>query len=259
MYKRIDFTPDSRVANNILSRLAQCDKQTIKRLYRLGFLRNPHRALGSTSIIVDGLEEYAKATNSPLRAFFFDSDDFVATTYTARDAFVLNYLNRCNEKELELIFGIMQKMFPCKVFYTAKDYDNYRHRLTALFNRFPYGILRAIPKEDEPKENFVLPPYKKVSDELLPELQRFNRGHRSFNFAFSADVLPDMATYVGVSLHWIFDFKAPLFCLYQTGDLIFDYYTLMQPEEQQEFIDFLIGGVKYRIKQLSDSFFVPFP
>ncbi len=252
MYKRIEFIPGSFIAGNILSRLKLCDRKTIISLFNKGQLRNSQKAVSNFSLLANCLDVYAEITNSSLRYFFFGEEEkWKLPTYTEYDEFVLSYLDFCTEKELEDLFDVIQKLFPNAFYHSVGDYDNFRVRTSALINRLPWGALRNIPMDDAEKQDFVLPSYKKVSDLLLPELQRFIRGHRCCHFAFQIDLMPDIATYIGVSLHWIFDLKGALFCRYPIGDQIFDYYTIMQPEEQKMFVNFLAGCLKFRMHKIS--------
>jgi hypothetical protein len=254
MSKRVDFFPDSPITDRVLSKMSLCPQYTLNQLARENLLRNPQKALNYYSFIMDGLEAYADASNSSLHYFLF-GDAPVQTTYTENDAVVLRFLNEfCTEQQLKQVFDIVQKMYPNSFYYTANEFASYRHRISTLINRLPWGTLRTIPLEPESSSEFILPAYKKVSDLLLSELQRFIRGHRCYDFAFHTDVLPDLATYLGVSLHWILNFKKPLFCTTAIGDAIFDYYTLMQPDEQQEFCSFISNGVQYHISKLSAMF-----
>lgn len=254
MSKRVDFSPDSPITNRIISNMQLCDRQTVYELARKKLLRDPKKPFSHYSFVVEGFDAYASATNSSLHYLIF-GDAFVSPSYTENDALVLRFLNEfCTDRQLKQIFEIIQKMYPNSFYYTADNFSNHRQRISTLINRLPWGTLRTIPAESEAAEDFILPPYKKVSDILLPELQRFIRGHRSYDFAFQFDALPDIATYLGVSLHWVLNLKGPLFCRNPIGDMIFDYYTLMQPEEQQDFCAFISSGVQFHINTLSKMF-----
>ena len=218
-----DFA-DGFIADNILSGLRRCETATLTRLKNEGFIipMAIYPAIDNRSLQYKGIEAYADVTGLPLSYFFFGTYTAPTPTYTPFDGMVIALLNAMSDDQLLTMKQVCVDFFPNPT--VSFDAINPNERFVQLLKRLPYGM-----RVDSP-----IAPYKNVTNDIRPALSRnANDGIKWF----PSELLPDLATYVGVSLHWIFGFsKYPLFCRTLIADQVFSHYTLLQPEQWGEFI-----------------------
>lgn len=223
----LPFVPDFAdgfIADNILRGLRQCETATLIRLKNEGFIipMSIYPAIDNRSLQYKGIEVYADITGLPLSYFFFGTNTAPAPTYTPFDKMVIALLNAMSDDQLLAMKQACVDFFPNPtVFFDA---TNPNERFIQLLKRLPHGM----------RVDYPIAPYKKVTNDVRPALSRHvNDGIKWF----PSELFPDLATYVGVSLHWIFGFaKYPLFCKSLIADQIFSHYTLLQPKQWGEFI-----------------------
>ena len=139
----------------------------------------------------------------------------------------------------------IRDVFPNKM--SVPDPDESAHeRYVSLFNRLSHGTISAAGNTANKQERLELVP------QVVNELNRFCASHYSNKFSFACGYWTDLAIYFGVSLHWIFDLKVPMYCKNQIADCIFVHYSLMQPHEQTVFIRLLSRTMQFKIDQLSE-------
>jgi len=103
-----------------------------------------------------------------------------------------------------------------------------------LISAWPPGALTDTAHMLEKSED----PIEKV---VYCELARYRASHHSAKFAFSSNAWIALSSYMRISLHWLFQLKRPLYCHTQLADDLFDYYTLLDPKQQECFYRCLTG------------------
>lgn len=246
----VDVNPGP-VAENFLKALRNCNYQTLSRLARKSFLKvnDQFPALTYTSILYEGIEAYAKAANTPLCFFFFGELKPPIPQYTPFDSFVITTLNQLSQEQLAALNECVYQFFPNPIFELSEI--DYRKRVLALMQR-------RLPSKRAPDE-VVFAPYKDLDPTLIKAyLEEYARSHYNW---IKLDTVIDVATYLGVSLHWILNLKkVPLFCNNVLADQIFSYYTLLPVQQRDQFVYLLwqcinvdcvhdympcMGGVQY--------------
>lgn len=231
MRTRYDFA-DGFVTENILSALSLCSAETIIKMFRNGDLRQQSTFLLSyKSIIPNSLGAYSQVTGIPVRDFFYGSNSSIVPTYTANDQFVIATLDSLPSRELDNLAAFVASLFPNDLVSMT---GNPSAKLLAFYGCRTYPTRAFEEKVD------VTFGYKQYRVDIKPELLRFSKSHYSKLFMFHSDYLADMATFFGVSLHWVFNMKCPMFCQTNTADDLFDRYTLMTEEQQHLFCEILI-------------------
>lgn len=218
-----DFS-DGFIADNILRGLRRCEAATLLRLKKDGFIipMAIYPALDNRSLLYKGIEVYADVTGLPLSYFFFGTNTAPTPTYTPFDRMVIALLDAMSDNQLRAMKLACDDFFPNLM--VAFEATNPNKRLIQLLKQIPYGM----------RLDFPIAPYKKITKDIRSALSRNSNDGIKW---FPSELFPDLATYVGVSLHWIFGFsKHPLFCKTLIADQIFSHYTLLQPEQWGEFI-----------------------
>lgn len=236
----VDFL-EGDISNRLIAMLQACDANTIADLKKNGFLRLSRYDYTITckSLISEHLAEYAAATGYSIHDIFYGIGSPIQTAYSENDELVLFFLNSLNEAQLHNLLHFLKTAYPNQLFYVGRDLRPSR-KFRELLLRLPRGALRF-----KGNSFFDVPDSSKLSDLTKNEFQRYASVHSSIRLVFKTDCWPELADYIGVSLHWIWNMKGPLYCNKQIGDEVFDYYTLMQPEEKTAFVDFM----KYYVQE----------
>ena len=225
----VDLNPGP-VADNFLNALLNCSKKTLLQLTKQNYLRTDENfpVLSNRSICYEGLEAYVRASNLPLCYFFFGTDVPPVTHYTPFDNYVIAQINKMSVPELQTIKAAMYLFFPNPIFDLEET--DYRHRTIAL-------MLHRLPREKIP-EQVEIEPYKNLDATIIQEyLVRYGKKHFGW---VKLDTANEIATFLGVSLHWILNLKTTnLFCSHFLGDQIFSYYTLLPIQQRGQFLQFL--------------------
>lgn len=248
MQIRYDFSPNVGITDRILASLRNCSSAELIKLANAGKIRMKDFILTERSISAEHLEDYAKNTNASLLYYFYGVNSIVPK-YTPYDGYVISYLNSRSPAELKALKDHLLAIFPNNFYKASPVAENNRNRLGLVLRRMPKGTFLF-----ESFDDIGIPAYKNLNDSIVPELLRFKNSHYTPLFTFHCKYWVDLATFAGVSLHWLFYLKSPLFCTTQLGDEVFDYYTLMQPSQQEQFIKLILVSVKYQIDNLSKTF-----
>lgn len=172
------------------------------------------------------IENYVDVTGFPLCYYFFHSPTPVTPTYTPYDKIIIEHLNALPEYKLEKLKNAVRGCMNNPLLSMTDTSPN--KRLSFLLNRGVYGEARTP----------VIPEYKKFSGDIQQYIYKF-----SYRYArnFPVDIFEDVATYAGVSLYWIFNFKRhPLFCDTAIADEVFALYTLLEQNQWPLFMRMLL-------------------
>lgn len=218
------------VADNFLNALRSCSKKTLIQLAKQKYLHTDDAlpVLSYRSVCYEGLEAYVRATHLPLCYFFFGTDVPPVTHYTPFDNYVIAQLNKLSIPELQTLKEALYLFFPNPIFDLEET--DYRHRTIAL-------LLHRLPREKIP-EQVKIEPFKNLDATVIQEyLLRYGKKHFGW---VKLDTANEIATFLGVSLHWILNLKTTsLFCSTPLGDQIFSYYTLLPIQQRGQFLYFL--------------------
>ena len=217
-----DFDEASMIGARFLQHLRYCSNDTIK-TFRKEF-SFPIATMSDLRFL--DIENYVDATGFPLCFYFFNTLMPPVPTYTPYDGIIINHLNALPKNRLEKLKKAVMGCFNNPLISLSEPDPT--NRITILLDRGQYGdALRP-----------VIPEYKKISDDIYQHLYNYSYLHYQ---VFPADAYVDLATYTGVSLHWIFNFrKYPLFCNTVIADEIFSYYTLLEQDQWPFFMQMLL-------------------
>lgn len=223
---------DGFVSDNIIEALSFLSGDAVVLLFQKNILRqHPSLLLTYKSLKSESIGNYSEITNVPVLDFFYGSNSTIVPTYTPNDPFVIAALDSLPARELDNLAAFVADLFP-------NDLVNYNEypsaNLIALYRK------RSLPTRAYKEDVDITFGYKQYRLDIKPELLRFANSHYSKAFIFHSDYLADIATYFGVSLHWVFHMKHPVFCQTNTADEIFDRYTLMSVEQQALFCSLLV-------------------
>ena len=232
------FVPDlidGDIAKNILKALQNCPPSEIVKLKNSGAFatKKDNFTLNYRMLKYHSLELYAEKTGMPLCYFFFGTVMPPVPTYTPYDGKLIPLLNSMSDQQLEKLYQFMFDFFYNPLF--SLETNNPDKKLFALLSR--------ARNSSKASEAFS---FRKITRDLTPDLNRYAASHYASTFAFVSDNIPDLATYTGASLHWIFDFKKlPLFCRSWMADRVFSLYTLLMPEQWEQFerlVEYILCG-----------------
>lgn len=222
----VDISPGP-VADNFLAALRNCPHKKLNQLAAQNKLKiyDSFPSLTYRSIRYEGLESYVKATRLPLCFFFFGKHTPPTPRYTPFDKFVITHLNDMSTLELSVFKECMIAFFPNPLF--ALEETEYRKRTKIA--------MKHILPEIWDGKNVTFDAYKHLDAQVLrDQLNRFEKRNLSW---IKMDTLIDIATYLGVSLHWLLNIQEyPLFCNTVLADQLFSYYTLLPPHQRKQFL-----------------------
>lgn len=222
------------IAERIIDAIYGLSHGAVKDLERKGYLLfrlADAQTLSSRSLRYHAISEYVKVTGRPACYFFFGSEEPVTPCYTQHDAEVIRLINQIPEEKMGIITRRLFDFFPNDTF--TFDGAHVNSRLRKCLSRMG-GALNILRMD----------PWKTYHTDAASELERYKNAHLSKTFLFDTEIIPDIATHCGVSLHWLFALSVPLFCKSQEADNLFDYYTLLFPDEQKAFLDCLRYGLR---------------
>ena len=233
---KIDFS-DGYFSDNIIAALHKCPAKVWLGLKAKGLLRfnNTDYVLSHTSFTMEGLDEYAEAAGCRVADFVFTDGYEQRLIYTAEDSFVLAALDQgFTDTELQRLSEWISRIYPNQIY--DSDVKRVPSRLQLVLSLLPYGSLSANRKLQSPLGQSVI-----QQERVAKELERFRKTGYGASVVLDSNIYPDLAMLSGVSLHWILNLKTPLYCKTQIAEEIFDRYTLMQPHEQVQFLNYLEG------------------
>lgn len=153
-------------------------------------------------------------------------DQICENLYTEQDAFVLEFINLLNKNQQRCLYDVLRQIYPKDIFETLKG-QRINHKIFSLFSLLPYGHVTRIAKRDA-----TIPRFDKLTNDALTQVERISRG-RNDDIVIPTDTIPSLASFLGISLHFMLDLEVPLYSKTQEGDLIFDYYTLLSPAQRE--------------------------
>lgn len=230
--------------NRILKSLRDCDYETLAELKKEKKIKHSDTLLLSNKVLrMDEIECYSDSSGCSLRYFFYGNDR-VETTYTVNDLFVQRVLNLLSDDALSKL------LFYIKSFFENDKYnctiERVSYRLTYLMKYITEVPSESAIASQEAMGKKFTPDEKEL---LIADFERYNKVHRSVNFCFNSEASIAWATFLGVSVHWIYHLKKPLYCTSELAEQIFDCYTLMSKEQQDMFVMLL----KEILSKLADS------
>lgn len=228
------FAPDMKegaVTGRILQALRTCEEPVIKSFIAEGKLRTFNRTpiLVSKGLKLAALDAYAEAARTPLCFFFYGTLTPPVPGYTENDASVITMLNSLPERLLTKLIWAVHNVYDNTLI--RMDAETLNERLIpVIVNRFSFSERRLYQFSE-----------RQAREEVIEELVQFDQHHRYPLFRFQTDLLPEIAAYLGVSLHWLLNIQStPMFCRSHLADTVFDYYTLLEPRVQRSFLELLI-------------------
>lgn len=244
-----DFDPNHPLTSRLLTALWTCDAETIQEMKSKGMLRKKYD-LAPAALVSEYLEDYAKICNTSLRRIIYGSTYSVNPNCTPNDALILDLIDTLSEQELDFFFAHLQAVYPNAYFYDVKESESHNQRIYNLLARLPYGAMQITETADG---RYVAPNGKEISKALYMQMTNFIRVHRAPTFHFNCAVWTELASFLGVSLHWLFQFEMPLYCKTVTGDRCFSYYTLLQPWQQERIVDMAFAILESRVSKYTNQ------
>lgn len=220
-----DFLPGP-IADNIIHALQKCSAAKLLAMERDGVLRIKDNSLSPYSLIAAGLSRYSLESNVPARLFFYPNGNL--PNYTGYDREVISVLNTIDIRALHHLEELIERLWPNEFFHLT---DVPYAKLMRVFLRKEH--LREVYYSDNLEERF--PEQMDLLQRIMPVMEKIKKCRYSTRVRIDSNLLPDVAEFFGVSLHWVYEMEVPLFCTTQSAELIFDRYTLMQPHEQEMF------------------------
>lgn len=221
-----DFV-DGFVSDNILRGLQLCSRSTITELKKKKLLLPNAKfpTITCASLTYKGIEEYADITGLSLSYFFFGQHEPPTPTYTPIDGKVISLLNTFNEQQLDAALTAVELFFSNNI--AAYKETDPNKRFIRCLTRLPRATRLCHP----------ILPHQVIENDIHSVLQyRYSLSKGKNIRWFPTDLFPDLATYVRVSLHWIFGFeKHPLFCKNVKADKLFSYFTLLPEAQYNQF------------------------
>lgn len=238
----LDF-PDGPVTDRVISILLEQDAKTINHLIKTNKLRfyKPGSPITNKNLLCEYLGDYVAGSGYSLQDVLFGFGVKAKPNYTDNDALVIRLLNFIPDHILDRLFISIQEFFPNAFFHELSAEKKISKRIYMLFSRLP--------------RNGFSKKLSTVTSDLPAafheDVERFYKVHRSVFFVFNSNYSLEYAQVFGVSLHWLWNPSLPLYTDSLIADRIFDYYTLMQPNEQKEFALFLLHYVEQEKNKLS--------
>ena len=232
MEKVFMFNPGP-LSDNIMKVLLKCDPAVIQELKEQdAFLLEDGRfSLSPFRLKITALDAYARAAHVPMYKLLFGSDHRVMPTYTPNDAALISILSFPKEDALRELLGYMRANYFTSA-YDRKDLYTMRLRLRYLYVEHPK------PKEDEAGDGSFVKQYQHPLEDIKADIARYLSFRYIQQFHINESLLLDLATYYGVSAHWLLRLDEPLYCDNAIAEEIFDRYTLLPEKEQIAFVQF---------------------
>lgn len=227
-----DFTV-GEISNRVIAALKCCPAVPFLGLLKEGHLnlQKDHYSVTLDSIQVPSLGAYCRATGISAYEFLYGNEAF-HNLYSDYDESVIVFINFLDTPQQIEMLRQLKKLYPKNV-YERLNGKRVSHRLNELLSLLPYGYLSRIASRDS-----TVPRYEYLSEPALDYLAWYFK-NRSPTCVYPFDVVPSVASFLGVSLHLILDLDAPLYCETQEGDLLFDWYTLLNDEQKETFRNIL--------------------
>lgn len=219
---------DGPIADRILRELRHLSARDLLDMSAKGDIQlySSNYELSYKSLKLSKLEQYATATGTPVINFLFD-DIPLHTYYTPNDDTVLNFLKRLNVYNARKYLALFTSLFENPLLKLSGTPCN--KLLEVIHHRKNGEKMFAL-------DPFEVPEYKVLSKDILPELTRWrNSGRQTSKFNIHSEYLTDLATFYGVSVHWLLNLTMPFYCSNREADRIFDLYTLLTASEQELF------------------------
>ena len=228
--KDITYGP---IADRVVTALNNCPAAEFLRLYRNGCfnLTNDNYFVTVPSLKIDCMNEYIKASGVSAYQLLF-GDEIYENAYTENDTFVISALDMMPAQDQERLLQDIREVFP-KQLPNKLQGMRISHKIMHLFSLLPYGWLSGIAKGDQ-----TIPGYDKLSEDARAHIARFHTT-RSETVVYPLDIIPSVASFLGISLHLIMELDVPLYCKTNEGDILFDWYTLMTPGQKETFLNYL--------------------
>lgn len=235
-----------RIADRIIGALQNCEAAEFIRLVKESHLRlSPgDYVVTLSSLKFNSISAYSEATKVSSYYFLY-GNEVLRNHYTKQDDLVISFINSLSLQQKEDILKYLRQMYPKNAFDDMKGM-RISQKILYLVCLLPYGYLSRIAEEDE-----TVPRYEYLTEEAKYQIQRI-RTTRAKTMVFPTDAIPSLASFLGVSLHLLFDLTVPLYCNTQEGDLLFDYFTLLTDEEKQTFYELIIIKKETEMERLSD-------
>lgn len=217
---------DGEIARRITQKLRNLTAAEIFELHDAGYLtlKRSDYKISYESLVRTGLEAYAKACHTSVRYFLYGTEEKVIPTFTPYDGAVIRFVDSLSDSQQQAFYNLIIELYHNPYYGPFNIIPS--QWIVEHLQRLPFGAISSAKFDP-----FGCKQYHK---DISLELQRLAKGRYSIYFNFATDYWPDLSTFAGVSLHHIFQLKTPLFCDTQTGDLIFDFFCLLQPEQQIE-------------------------
>lgn len=226
---------DGPVTDRLLGILREQDAKTITTMLKakkFRIFRNTENVISAKTLLPDHICDYIEGTGYTLIDVFYGVGSSAETEYTSYDSAVIDFLNSLSLGELEALYQFLQNVYPNEFYYIGSDMRP-SQKLREIMLRMPRGSLQKGNK------TFNMPGVGHLSEEAKADIAHYNKLHAFPNYTFDVNCMPELAEFVGVSLHWIWNLTEPLYCNTQIADCIFDFYTMMQPSDQLEFLFFI--------------------
>lgn len=241
---------DGPVTRRLLAVLRDRDAKAITTLMKEGkfrVFRNTENVISSKTLLPAYIADYVEDSGYSLHDVFYGFGTPVKTNFTQHDNMVLYYINQLSQERAERLYQLMQQLYPNSFYDIGWDLRP-SQKLRECFLRLPRGSL------SKGNKSFQTPGIGHLSEEAQTDIQHYCRLHFVPSYVFDSNCMPEYAEFLGISLHWLWSLPVPLYTKSQTGDLVFDFYTLMQPKDQLEFVHFILYYIEEQQRTIADLY-----
>lgn len=227
------FSSDGIIADRIVHSLKTAGPPSINRLIASEKLLVPQTpsAFSYRQLLYEHIEDYAQECGIPLSYYFFGTPEPPTPGYTPYDKLVIYLLNGMTDEQYAAAQQAATAFFPTPLAQMKMELTPDQKVMV---------LLRTQPQKENYNEGSD---FNKIENDVDAAIYAHFKRKR---FWFPTDVMPDIATAFGVSLHWLFGFdRLPLYCNNAKADNLFDHYTLLPRSQKHSFIRMLtsvVGG-----------------
>ncbi len=242
MARSIFKLSEGAVCNRALHTLWDLDAKSSMALEASGEVVSNLNVVPPTySISVGALSNLSKMSDTSLSWIMFGDEQYTPT-YTAHDSKIIKYLNNLTEQQCQTLLVCLKSLFPRSLYDCVHQFPSPSRRINTILLEMPVKPDKLMSQQ--PQSRIFI----HEADQVQEQLVRFVKSKYAVGLAHPADYWADLATALGVSLHWILGATTNLFCKHQAADEVFAYYTMLQMNEQAEvvcLIDKLVASSKH--------------
>lgn len=245
---------DGKVAQRIVKSLQKLPAQQIAELCKEKKLTyyKPENELSYFNLRFNGLDDYCALTGCNLSYYLWGTMTPPPPQYTDRDEEILELLNQLNDTQIEWLLNCFLRICKTpitKLFHNLDNEEFYnlykedtasiriRHLLFSWSGQSESGrssSSKHLGEEHDSGDKEYIYGLNAVED-IISTIFVFRRDRV---YTIPTDHLPDLATWLGVSVHWFCGSKKQtIYCNSYLGDLAFDLFTICRSYHRSFFIE----------------------